>query len=117
MIRLFYTVLAVPVAGSAAPRCFGLRAPTLPTLRSCCPSPFAAGVISGSVSLRSAADKRLPAKTQTLSVCPVSTPPSPEADRQKATQLSRSRRVLRTAGVGHSDPFPPPGLNGRYPFS
>jgi len=31
-------------------------------------------------------------------------------------QLSRSRQVLRTAGMGHEDPFPRPGPNGRCRF-
>ena len=38
-------------------------------------------------------------------------------ERPLATQLSQCREVLRTAGVGHFDPFPPPRLNGRCPFS
>jgi hypothetical protein len=33
------------------------------------------------------------------------------------TQLSRSRRVLRTAGVGHLERFPSPRLNARFAFS
>ena len=32
-------------------------------------------------------------------------------------QLSRSRRVLRTAGMGREDPFPRPGPSGRCRFS
>ena len=31
---------------------------------------------------------------------------------RKSTQLSRSRRVLRTAGMGHEDQLRPPTLNG-----
>jgi hypothetical protein len=33
------------------------------------------------------------------------------------TQLSRSRRVLRTAGMGHDDAFPRPRLSARCRFS
>ena len=33
------------------------------------------------------------------------------------TQLSRSERVSRTAGVGHEERFPPRRLNGRCRFS
>jgi hypothetical protein len=33
-----------------------------------------------------------------------------------STQLSRSQRVSRRAGVGHFDPFPPPRPNGRCRF-
>ena len=43
----------------------------------------------------------------------------PRADRGEgleSTHLSRSRRVSRTAGAGHFDPFPQPRRNGRYPF-
>ena len=35
------------------------------------------------------------------------------AERPVSTQLSRSRRVSQTAGVGHEDQFPPPRPNGR----
>jgi hypothetical protein len=40
-----------------------------------------------------------------------------ESWRDVRTQLSRSRRVLRTAGVGHEDQFAPSGLSGRRRFS
>ncbi len=35
-----------------------------------------------------------------------------EAECQITTQLSRSRRVLRTAGMGHEERFPPRRLSG-----
>jgi hypothetical protein len=37
-------------------------------------------------------------------------------ERRLATQLSRSPRLLRTAGMGHEDPFLRLGLSGRYMF-
>jgi hypothetical protein len=37
-------------------------------------------------------------------------------ERQLATQLSRSRRGLLTADMGHEDQFALPGLNGRRRF-
>ena len=36
---------------------------------------------------------------------------------RQSTQTSRSRRVLRTAGVEHEDQFPPPRVSGRCGFS
>ena len=39
--------------------------------------------------------------------------PTATAPRPDSTQLSRSRRVSRTAGVGHEDPFTRPRLNAR----
>ena len=33
-----------------------------------------------------------------------------------STYWARSRRVLRTAGMGHEEPFPPPMLRGRCGF-
>ena len=38
-------------------------------------------------------------------------------ERQKSTQLSRSRRGLRTAGVGHEHALPQPRLSARCWFS
>jgi hypothetical protein len=43
--------------------------------------------------------------------------PNTTAPHPDSTQLSRSRRISRTAGVGHFDPFPPRRLNGWCPFS
>ena len=43
---------------------------------------------------------------------PTATAPHPDSP-----QLSRSRRVSRTAGMGHEDQFPPPRLSARYRFS
>src|SRR6516165_7115147 len=42
---------------------------------------------------------------------PTATAPHPDS-----TQLSRSRRVLRTAAMGQEERFPPSRLSGRYPF-
>jgi hypothetical protein len=42
---------------------------------------------------------------------------NPGCQGQVATLLSRSRRILRTAGMGHEERFPPPRLSDRYGFS
>jgi hypothetical protein len=34
----------------------------------------------------------------------------------ESTRLSRSRRMLRTAGVGHEEQFPPPRLSAGFGF-
>jgi hypothetical protein len=68
---------------------------------------FVAGAVVGLGTMRQGSDAAPAVPVRAASSC--NGPSGPTA----ATPMS----YLRTASMGHFDPFPPPRLNGRYPLS